>query len=484
MNRIFELHTHKKSHILPWTVLPVVAVLLRFFSFFPYVVIDHDESTYIVIGDQLLDGAVYLRDVMDTKPIGIFWIHAALLWIGGKSIFFIRFVVALLIGFSSSLIYNISFKSTGNKIAAWLSGVIYILITSTFTRWGISPNTELYFNFFCLCAIYLSLFNQHYSKDFAAGICLGIAFHIKYVVAADTAALGIFIFYQAVKNKSFFNEGIKRLFIMFIGFLIPLIAVISYFIYHSQWQTFRELTFDVTNKYSTPVSLATRLLFFKDYFLQFLPVSILVVITVTNREFKNHRLFLFFILWFLFVSIIISIPGKHFNHYFIHLMPVSSLLAGFYFSTRPGINLWNKYLINKWKIICACLFVVLSFFELKDYVLKEDKVKAIAAELTKTVTEQDNIYTGNAPQILYFILDKKPPTKFVHSTLLWYREHRNTLDIDLDKELENILQKSPKYLLLTEPVPDENFKNKLLGHFFFVKNLPGGANLYQLNAAP
>ncbi|HEX5625100.1 MAG TPA: hypothetical protein VFX48_03710, partial [Saprospiraceae bacterium] len=49
----------------PWLVLPLLAILLRFFSFFPSV-IDHDESTYIVIAKALLEGQTYFKDVIDT----------------------------------------------------------------------------------------------------------------------------------------------------------------------------------------------------------------------------------------------------------------------------------------------------------------------------------------------------------------------------------------------------------------------------------
>src|SRR6187431_504425 len=70
-------------------LLTGLAIILRFFTFFRSV-IDHDESTYIVIADALLYGDVYFRDVIDTKPIGIFGLFALFLTVFGKSIFMIR----------------------------------------------------------------------------------------------------------------------------------------------------------------------------------------------------------------------------------------------------------------------------------------------------------------------------------------------------------------------------------------------------------
>ena len=67
-------------------MLTGLSLVMRFFSFFPSVM-DHDESTYLVIADALRQGNVYLRDVIDTKPIGIFTLFAVFQILFGKSIF-------------------------------------------------------------------------------------------------------------------------------------------------------------------------------------------------------------------------------------------------------------------------------------------------------------------------------------------------------------------------------------------------------------
>ncbi|MEO0732907.1 MAG: hypothetical protein AAFZ52_08735, partial [Bacteroidota bacterium] len=73
----------RKYHWLALFIL--LAIALRWGSFF-ISVINHDESTYIVIADEMLRGEIYLRDVVDTKPIGIFWIYAALIKLTGGAI--------------------------------------------------------------------------------------------------------------------------------------------------------------------------------------------------------------------------------------------------------------------------------------------------------------------------------------------------------------------------------------------------------------
>ncbi len=463
----------------PWILFPIVSILLRFFSFFPNV-IDHDESTYLVIANQLLNGDVYLRDVVDTKPIGIFWIYSFLIWISDHSIFFIRLVAAVIIGLSSALLYQISYKSCIHTLAAWSSGIIYLFLISTFTRWGMSPNTELYFNICILAAFHLSLFNPQYIKDWMCGICLGIAFHIKYVSLADTVALGLFIIYGSLQQNTLLTNGIKRILLMIAGFIIPGIIVTGYFIYHGEWNTFLHRTFDVTGNYASKPDFTQRMVFIADYLLRFLPVSLLMFFSVMSRQIRNQRLFLLYMIWFCLVMLIISIPGKYYEHYFIHIMPVSALLAAQFFTTERASFLWQKYVRSKWKIILCFLFVIISSFHFEGFLLKVDKTEILCKELKNIFKPEDLIYTGNSNHILYFLLDKDSPSKYVHPSLLWTKSHRKTMNIDPDNEVKSILSKSITYLLLSEPVSDIELKNKFLEHYKIEKQLTREVTLYKL----
>ncbi len=51
----------------------ILSVALRFFSFFPSV-LDHDESTYLEIAREMLEGKALYVDLIDIKPPGIFWL--------------------------------------------------------------------------------------------------------------------------------------------------------------------------------------------------------------------------------------------------------------------------------------------------------------------------------------------------------------------------------------------------------------------------
>jgi len=79
-----------------------ISLALRFVSFFPSVM-DHDESTYLIIGRDILNGKNLYTDVTDTKPVGIFLFYAGLEYIFGSSIFLKRLAFALLVGISRQM---------------------------------------------------------------------------------------------------------------------------------------------------------------------------------------------------------------------------------------------------------------------------------------------------------------------------------------------------------------------------------------------
>ena len=107
----------------------VLAILLRVFSFFP-TVIDHDESTYILIADALRKGMVYQVDYIDTKPIGIFLIIAFFQFFIGKSIFLFRLMTAIVIAATAFFLYKAQRKQGQTNHEALATGIIFLFVNS------------------------------------------------------------------------------------------------------------------------------------------------------------------------------------------------------------------------------------------------------------------------------------------------------------------------------------------------------------------
>lgn len=466
-----------------WTHRPILiflflAVLLRWFAFFP-LEINHDESTYIVIADSLLKGKIYLREIIDTKPIGIFWIYAILLWISGKSLFFIKFFAAIAVGITAWFIYAISERISNDRRISIAAGIFYIILCSCFSRWGLGPNTELYFNLFNLAALRLSLFDGKWVNKLIAGILFGIAFQIKYVALAEALALGFFLVVNSIQHRTFILACYRQVLPLMLGFVLPGLVVLFYFYHFEQWDAYLFLNWKVSANYSSEMDMVVRLKFFGDYFFRFLFFSFPAVLFLFSRELKNSRYIFFFVPWLLLDLLIIAAPGKYFEHYFVQLMPWTALMCALSFTIKKVHAFWKKWLLNYAMPLLLVLVLGLSYGHYNWFIIREDKVKQISNELKDILLPEEGLYTGNSFQLLYFTLNLESPTPYIHSSLLWNKEHRRALGIDLQKEVEQILLKKPKYMLLSHPIEDPILESIFLQHYEFGQELSYKINLYK-----
>lgn len=462
----------------PILVFLGLAIIIRWFSFYP-LEIDHDESTYVVIASGLLDGKIYLVDLIDTKPIGIFWIYAILLWISGGSLFFIKFFAALVVGLTAWNLFSIAQKMSYKKGISMAAGLFYILMTSCFSRWGLGPNTELYFNLFNLAALHIALFHTNWKGFILAGILFGIAFQIKYVALAEALALGGFLIFRSIQFKGAIYELVSTIASLLLGFILPFSIVLIYFNQHQALDAYLFLNWKVSSNYSSSMELVSRIRFYGDYFLRFFIFSLPAILFISSIEFKKSKYKFFLLLWFFLDLLIIGIPGKYFEHYFVQLMPWTALCAALFFASRSG----EALLTVRWKKIYLPLLlflaVTLMMAHYFSFVVKQDKVKVLTKELSEILAPADGLYTANSYQLLYFSLGKECPTPYTHSSLLWNKGHRRALGLDVKREVERILQKKPEYMLLSEPAQDSVLKSLFMEHYKFDRELSFGVNLYR-----
>jgi 4-amino-4-deoxy-L-arabinose transferase-like glycosyltransferase len=211
----------ERSAFLSLLFFLLFAVAIRFFSFFP-TVIDHDESTYIVISDALLNGQTYFIDVIDTKPIGVFLLYAGIQKLVGSSIFMLRLAATVFLALTAFLLFLAMKKSGGTARAGIAAGLIYLIMNSIFTYYGVSPNTETFFNFFTALALWLWIAEERTWIYPLLGLSLGAGFLIKYVVAFDALAFGLFMLWLAFRGKRKWGKTILQAGLMLIGFFIAL----------------------------------------------------------------------------------------------------------------------------------------------------------------------------------------------------------------------------------------------------------------------
>jgi 4-amino-4-deoxy-L-arabinose transferase-like glycosyltransferase len=449
---------------------------------------DHDESTYIVIADALRQGQVYLRDVIDTKPIGIFALFALFQTLFGKSILAIRIMTSVWIALTAWILYLLHARLLDQKPEAPFnpapiaSGVIYIFMTSIFTFFGISPNTEIFFVLFTVAAFYIVLTHEGFGWFFLAGLLLGLGFMIKYVVLFDAVAIGLFYIWQQVQTKRKWYYWFSRCAVMAISFGIPFSAIWLYYVSLGMDDTFRFFTFELSGRYFIDSLWQANLTFTADCLLRFFPVTFWCIYCSFHWRITGKRLPVFSWLWGVLVMVIILMPGRFYYHYFIQMMVPMSLLAGSFFDQRrsPGPALaWMRNPSFGYPILAVAI-VVNVLFQKSDYFDKSDYPREAASWISERLKPGEVIYTGNYHQIIYHLTGTSSPTPYEHSSLIWSPKNSEALRIDPLSEWNKILDKNPRFICLGKTLPEDHLMVEGLRQSYqLVKNIGTVAKIYE-----
>lgn len=445
---MLSLSNQKQSVIFLFFI--VLITFLRMASFFPSV-LDHDESTYMIIGRDILNGKSLYTDVTDTKPVGIFLLYAALEFLFGSSIFMKRLVFSVLVGATAFFIFKVSKKFFDNRKVAFASGIIYIFYTSVWNYHGRSPNTELLFNFFTILGLLLFL-KKDFRNFFLGGLLMGIGFMVKYLVLFDFFAFMLFFFVVELRNREEtpFVRIFARYAIACLAFLLPFGGTNLYFWLGKNFQDFYYITYQLPVNYGSSPSMVRYLTMIADLIGKFLPISVIVFYVILKRKKPmSNQLKWFFASWIAAVLFAIYSPGKEFSHYTIQLMLPFSILGGLFFHPDFQKDRISSSLYSR-KIGSALLVVfilVIQFLGIKVDVLGADTPREVAHYLSEEKELGDVVYVSNYQQIVYYLLKQDSPTKFVHSNLL-FTETIQAFNVDGDEELKRIMHSFPEFVVV------------------------------------
>lgn len=444
----------------PWLVagtLIVLTVLLRYFSYF-ISVINHDESTYIVIAREMLAGRTYLLDLIDTKPAGIFLIYAGMLKITGGSIAGLRLLTSVWIGLTSFLLYLLGLRATGNRSVAWAAGLIFPLYTGIWTFYGVSPNTELFYTLFS-CGAVLAVWqagDRHW-RYLLAGLLLGMGFVIKYTIAADALAVGLLVLWQGRREGQLPAAFFRRALPMTLVFFLPILLTGWWYYQREALDTFLFFTLEVTRRYPVERAWWERLVFLLEFLGRFLPFTLLALGALWARQPESRQLRHFCWLWLGCTALMVILPGKMFGHYHIQLMPPATLLAASFLypgtAVAAGLRKWS------WRLLAA-LWLAVPVIHWDNYHERPDEARQVADYLAPLLEPDDLIYPGDFHQILYHLLDRPVLSPYVHSSLLYYDHHIYALEADIAAEARSLFSLQPRFVLLRQEHHDNEIKQQ------------------------
>jgi 4-amino-4-deoxy-L-arabinose transferase-like glycosyltransferase len=458
-----------KSILNSFLIFLILTIILRFFGLFPSV-IDHDESTYFVIGQGIANGKTLYVDLIDIKPPGIFFIYAGIIKIFGNSIMAIRVFAILLIALTALLIYLIKEVMLPDKKSSLAAGIIYIVFVSTWSFYGSSVNTEIFFNFFTALGVYILIKNQKLLNHLTGGFIFGLGFTIKYIVLFDFAAVHVYLLICAIiLKKQNILLNLLHSFVSFISMLIPFAIINLIWFSKGYFDQFYYISYIAPGNYVVQWDFLRLIKFIGDFHLRFLPLIFFFYYVLINKKsipVDKKTIKILMLLWIIFDFTAILLPGNDFAHYFIQMMLPISIFGGYFFSNTLRKPRFLRINIKKSVALgLISLFVIIIVFnQKKDYYDKIDYPEIIADYLHTEMTSDNMIYTSNYQHIIYFLLGKASPTKYVHRTLLFNERHIKALNINTQEEFHTIIQLEPDYIIAKEP-----FNHKLLKPFIQTK---------------
>lgn len=421
----------------------LTALALRVISFFP-AVINHDESTYIVIADALLSGQTYWIDVVDTKPLGIFLVYAALEWLFGTSIFALRVAATLMVVVTAFGVYRAKLNLGSHPAAARAAGVIFIFLCSLFTFYGVSPNTETYFVALTALAFWVLSDQASSWQSWLSGLLLGIGFVIKYVVLFDALAFAILLMVRDTSWRTLWRQWLP----MGIGMSLPFLSVLGYYAQLGALDTFLFYTFELSSRYPESSPFLAYVKSPLDFFLRFFPVTLLLGSVLVRRfsfPYKQWGL-----LWSVLVLVVVLLPGTFYGHYYIQLMLPVSFLAGEAFNGQQRKHpRWLRWFLRPIPggTFIGLVLVANWFFQKKDYLDRPDYPRVLSAYVSPYLEPDDQVYFVNDAHVAYFLLDRSSPVKYVHPSLLWSEKHIQALDIDVAAQIDKLKAATPKFII-------------------------------------
>jgi 4-amino-4-deoxy-L-arabinose transferase-like glycosyltransferase len=318
--------------------LATITLLIRLPFFFPDV-IDHDESTFILMGQDILDGNLPYVKLWDNKPPLIFFYFAFFISLFGKSIPAIRLGGTLCL-FAAACFLFLAGERTRSPRAGFLAALLLIVFTTVSSSGGCTMS-EIVAIVPLTGAALLLLKDQLGEKDFfLVGVILSCACLIRLNLAYLAILAGIFL--SCGRSVQTQTGLVRRTALYIAGGAVPVVLFFLPYYFSGETRTFIDSLFFAPLAYSqSQMSFwgagYAHLERFADvnYALQNSLITItfiggLLYIGLAWGEFSRETRSRLFIVMIFLIGTGFSIlkTGSAFENHLIQIIPFVALIAG------------------------------------------------------------------------------------------------------------------------------------------------------------
>lgn len=468
-----------------WIFISLIFIFLRLPSFFePYWY--GDEGIYLTIGQAIRKGLVLYQQIHDNKPPTLYFLAAL-----GQTVFGFRLLLFLIMIPTIYLFYRLSLlylKPLQTKIAT----LIFVVLTSIPLIEGNIANAEIFMLLPTILGFIIFLKAKKNIYYLLSGLFLGLAFTIKIPVFIELFLLIIWVFFSDFdKTKKHFWSQLSKIFILGIGFIIPIFTYLIYFSfigvllpflnsallqnfsYLSSWAT------DIQTASASSGGLISRLIILIIYW-------ILVLILKYKKIISTNIAFL--LAWLAATVFGSLLSTRPYPHYLIQLLPVLCLIL-------PSIFLKKKYqsLIIFISLFLTCLIIIkykfyfysnISYYSnfylshstnsyYKYFGNEVENNYQIADFIKNNSNKNDHIFIWGDQPYIYALTDRLPPGRY---TVAYHIVDFN----GYEETINSFKIKMPKFIIYY-PMTNRSYNNldDFIQRYYFLHKVFNSVLIYQ-----
>lgn len=442
-------------------------------------VISWDESTFILMGQAILDGHLPYTQLWDLKPPLAFGSHALFITIFGKSIVGIRFAGTLCVTTIAFCGYLIGGK-LWNRQTGIITGVFSVLLISLLPN-GQATMSEIIALAPLMLAFCLSTINQKATTKhfFIVGSLLATAVLVRLNLAYVSLAVGVFILVSYFWKKASWRLTLSHTISYVLGHFLIVFMTFAPYLYQGEalewWRSVVLASLSYANSrepaFQALKAQVKNLLAVHDssYFL----IGVLTWITasigiayamISWRKFTLLQRHAYILTWVFLVATAVSIAkgGATHSHYIIQLAPFVSLLSAIFLGNLINQRrLWGVILLAMAAaVIMTCYSLVgEEYGALLGRMINGQRLLLgpsyeVADYINQNRQPDESVYMMDR-HIVYWFIDAEPlskcsthPSNITKSYLLPYCSDES--QATAESEMNKILRQQPEFIVTME----------------------------------
>lgn len=459
----------KINPIFIYLFLFLLVSIIRFPYFFDSV-IDWDESTYIIMGQDLLDGNLPYINLWENKPPLAFLFYALFILLFGKSIVAVRLGGLLCVFISACIIYKIGKRIYGN-VAGFFAACLLIIFSSTFPG-GQATMTE-HLTLVPTSLILLFLLAKNYTNriTFIIGLLLSLTALIRINMVYLVPIAGLIIFLDGLKNGIFY--AIRKSLILISGIFLPGLVIGCIYLANNALDLLIKSMFTaplaliphnaqslLEKSPSTVKMIIDSCIISENFFAPLLFLGGIIILYIRPGVYGRREKTSTTIILILFLSVLFSIiyTGTMFAHYLIQLIPFVAVIGGaclsYFFISWPKKFLYLFLVIGLFPVLKPAAgknAVILKKIYNKESLFSDTGYR-IVNYLNRYDLEGEYVYFCDL-HIGYWLTNTKIPTKYVHPSSVGKEYFIKAVDGEAataESTLQMILLKKPLFIIKTD----------------------------------